>query len=54
MYKQVFDPVGDSLDAFHVEAFSPKVTLTQSDLNSLDGSPVRVGADEVVKKVMEP
>lgn len=48
------DAIGDALDAFHVEAFSPKVTLTQSDLNSLDGSPVRVGADEVVKKVMEP
>ena len=48
------DPIADALDAFHVEAFSPKVTLTQSDLSSLDGSPVRVGADEVVKKVMEP
>ena len=30
-----------ALEAFHVAAFSPKVSLTQSDLKSLDGSPVR-------------
>ncbi len=43
-----------ALDAFHAAAFSPKVSLNQSDLNSLDGSPVRVGADEALKGVLEP
>lgn len=41
-----------ALDAFHAAAFSPKVSLTQSDLKSLDGSPVRVGADEAMKKLL--
>jgi hypothetical protein len=44
----------EALDAFHAEAFSPKVSLTDSDLRSLDGSPVRVSADEALKKVIEP
>ena len=43
-----------ALDAFHDAAFSPKVSLTQSDLRSLDGSPVRVGADEALKAVLGP
>lgn len=41
-----------ALDAFHSAAFSPKVSLTQSDLKSLDGSPVRVGADQAMKKLL--
>jgi tetratricopeptide (TPR) repeat protein len=41
-----------ALEAFHSAAFSPKVSLTQSDLRSLDGSPVRVGADEALKGVL--
>ena len=41
-----------ALEAFHVAAFSPKVSLTQSDLKSLDGSPVRVGADQALKKLL--
>ncbi len=41
-----------ALDAFHNAAFSPKVSLTQSDLKSLDGSPVRVGADQAMKKLL--
>jgi hypothetical protein len=43
-----------ALDAFHSAAFSPKVALTQSDLSSLDGSPIRVSADEVLKGVLGP
>ena len=43
-----------ALDAFHAAAFSPKVSLTESDLRSLDGSPVRVGADEALKGVLGP
>lgn len=43
-----------AIDAFHAAAFSPKVSLTQSDLKSLDGSPVRVGAGEALKKLLTP
>jgi hypothetical protein len=48
------DPLGDALDAFQGTAFSPRVSITQEDVSSLDGSPVRVSADEVLKKVLEP
>lgn len=41
-----------ALEAFHGVAFSPRISLTQSDLRSLDGSPVRVGADQALKKVL--
>lgn len=41
-----------ALEAFHTAAFSPKVSLTQSDLKSLDGSPVRVGADQAMKSLL--
>ncbi|MFZ5443074.1 MAG: tetratricopeptide repeat protein [Myxococcota bacterium] len=41
-----------ALDAFHAAAFAPKVSLTQSDLKSLDGSPVRVGADQALKGLL--
>ena len=46
--------VTSAIDAFHAAAFSPKVNLDQQDLNSLDGSPVRASADEVLKGVLEP
>lgn len=48
------DTVDAALDTFHADAFSPKVSLTDTDLRSLDGSPVRVSADEALKKVLEP
>jgi tetratricopeptide (TPR) repeat protein len=48
------DTIASALDAFHAAAFSPRISLKQSDLNSLDGSPVRVGVDEVLKGVVEP
>lgn len=48
------DTVDEALDAFHNEAFSPKVSLTDTDVRSLDGSPVRVSADDALKKVLEP
>jgi tetratricopeptide (TPR) repeat protein len=48
------DPVLAAIDGFHAEVFSPKVSLTQADLNSLDGSTVRVGADEALKGVLNP
>jgi hypothetical protein len=43
-----------ALNAFHLAAFAPKVSLTQSDLKSLDGSPMRIGADEAVNGLLEP
>lgn len=48
------DTVDAAVEAFHNEAFSPKVSLTDTDLRSLDGSPVRVSADAALKKVLEP
>jgi len=39
-------------DAFHDKAFSPRIELTQSDINSLDGSPMRVDADRVLQQVL--
>jgi len=41
-------------DAFHAGAFSPLVSLTSSDINSLDGSTVRANADEVLKGILKP
>ncbi len=41
-----------ALEAFHSVAFSPRISLTQSDLRSLDGSPVRVGTDQALQKVL--
>ena len=48
------DTLVSALDAFHDAAFSPKVALEQTDLNSLDGSPVRASSDQVLKGIMEP
>lgn len=47
------DDLDAALEAFHAAAFAPKVSLTQSDLKSLDGSPVRVGADKALKNLLE-
>ena len=52
--EQNTDTILAALDAFHEAAFSPKVSLTQSDLSSLDGSPTRRGAGEVLKDVLGP
>lgn len=38
-------------DAWHDHVLSPKVELTQSDLNSLDGRPQRVSAQEALKSL---
>lgn len=39
-------------DAFHEELFTPKVALTSSDINSLDGSTVRVNAEQVLEGLL--
>jgi tetratricopeptide (TPR) repeat protein len=48
------DDPDKAIEAFNGAAFSPKVSLTQSDLRSLDGSPVRVGADKALKGLLGP
>lgn len=39
---------------FHRTVLAPKVELTSSDINSLDGSPVRVNADRVLEGLVGP
>lgn len=52
-------PAGQSIpapliaDNFYHVAFAPKVDLSQSDLHSLDGSPVQVTADQALQKLMK-
>ncbi|MBK8481609.1 MAG: hypothetical protein IPL40_10585 [Proteobacteria bacterium] len=40
------------IDAFHRQAFAPKIDLTQQDINGLDGSAVGGRADDVIKKAL--
>jgi tetratricopeptide (TPR) repeat protein len=42
------------LEKFHADAFSPKISLTDADMRGLDGSPIRVSADEALKQVLTP
>jgi hypothetical protein len=44
---------GTVLDAFHAAAFSPKVSMTQKDLSSLDGSTSSRSADEVLEGLLK-
>lgn len=46
-------PLPEIVDNFYHAAFSPKVDLSQSDLHSLDGSPVQVSADQALEKLMK-
>ena len=43
----------DVLDAFHAAAFSPKVAVTQADLQSLDGSTTSRTADQVLEGLLD-
>ncbi len=42
-----------AIDGFEAQLFSPKVELTSSDINSLDGSPVRQSADKALKELLD-
>ena len=46
------DRVARLCDLFHEKAFAPGVELTQSDINTLDGSPSRGDVDDVLKGVL--
>lgn len=43
-----------AVDRFHEKAFAPKLELTQSDLNSLDGRATRASADSVLQEIIGP
>jgi hypothetical protein len=45
--------VETALDAFHAAAFSPKVAVTQADLNSLDGNTSSRTADQVLEGLLD-
>lgn len=40
-------------DNFLHSIFTPRVDLTQSDINSLDGSPIRIGADRALEELLD-
>ena len=44
--------LAEIIDNFQHAAFTPKVDLSQKDLHSLDGSPVKVSADEALKDLL--
>ena len=46
------DVIGEAIDAFLDRAFSPKVDLTQADINTLDGSTIRIDAQDALRAVL--
>ncbi|MBO4350778.1 MAG: hypothetical protein J6A01_07540 [Proteobacteria bacterium] len=44
--------LAEIIDNFHHAAFTPKVDLSQADLHSLDGSPVKTTADDALKDLL--
>ena len=42
-----------TLDLFQDRSFSPKIELTQSDIDSLDGRTVRVDSDVLLQDVLD-
>ncbi|HET9484210.1 MAG TPA: hypothetical protein VFO79_09660, partial [Xanthomonadales bacterium] len=47
------DRIVSALDAFHAAAFQPKVAVTQSDLQGLDGSTSSRTADQVLEGLLK-
>ncbi|MCA9673219.1 MAG: hypothetical protein KC503_46835 [Myxococcales bacterium] len=50
--KSFDEKVAIAVDEFHDGVFTPKIDLTQHDINSLDGSAVRGRADRVLKEIL--
>ena len=46
------DAVIEVLERFQRKAFAPRIALSQHDINSLDGSPIRVDADRVLEDIL--
>ncbi len=44
--------LAEIVNNFYHHAFAPKVDISQSDLDSLDGSPVQISADEALEKLL--
>jgi hypothetical protein len=50
--RQVIDPVVAVIDSFHNDVFSPRIDLSQSDINSLDGRAVRGDAKGAIDALL--
>lgn len=48
------DAIAEAIDRWHDEVFSPRIELTQSDINSLDGRAVRQGARDALDGLLGP
>ena len=48
------DVIAAAIDLFHDEVFAPRIELTQSDINSLDGRAVRQGARDALEGLLGP
>lgn len=48
------DVIAAAIDRFHDEVFSPRIELTQSDINSLDGRAVRQNARDALDGLLGP
>ncbi len=46
------DPISAAIDAFHNDAFSPKIEMTQSDVSSLDGRAIRSDAKKAIDSLI--
>ena len=44
--------VAEIVNSFYHKAFSPKVDVSQAELNSLDGSPIQMSADEALEQLL--
>lgn len=45
--------LAEIMNNFYHQAFAPKVDMSQQDLNSLDGSPVQISADQALEKLLK-
>ena len=50
--KDADDPIASVIDSFHNTVFSPRIELTQSDINSLDGRSVRQDAKSAIDSLL--
>ncbi|MBV71863.1 MAG: hypothetical protein CMH52_11080 [Myxococcales bacterium] len=46
------NPISAAIDAFHDDAFSPKIEMTQSDISSLDGRAIRSDAKQAIDSLI--
>ena len=51
-FKEAEDPIATVIDNFHNTVFSPRIELTQSDINSLDGRSIRQDAQSAINSLL--